>query len=96
MKGKERDRFMRAVPNYAHQMESKPRLPMDKTDYPKVLAVVPLPTAQERRRREVTLARLMLVAIDLVLSGEGLGLEVARDLGRELRHAYPELVDEYL
>lgn len=42
------------------------------------------------------LARLLLVAIDLVLSGEPLGLETARDLGRELRHAYPELVDEFL
>lgn len=40
------------------------------------------------------LARVMLVAIDLVLSGEGLGLETARDLFREVRHAYPELVDE--
>jgi hypothetical protein len=62
----------------------------------KVLAVVPLPTAQERRRREIMLARVMLVAIDLVLSGEGLGLETARDLGKELRNTYPELLDEYL
>ena len=65
-------------------------------DNPEVLAAVPLPTPEERRRREVMLARVMLVAIDLVLSGEPLGLETARDLGRELRHAYPELVDEYL
>jgi hypothetical protein len=42
------------------------------------------------------LARVILVAIDLVLSGEGLGLETARDLLREVRHTYPELVDEYL
>ena len=42
------------------------------------------------------LARVMLVAIDIVLAGESLGLETARDLGKELRHAYPELVDEYL
>jgi hypothetical protein len=61
-----------------------------------VLAVVPLPTAEERRRREVMLARVMLVAIDIILSGEPLGLESARDLGKELRHAYPELLDEYL
>jgi hypothetical protein len=40
------------------------------------------------------LARVMLVAIDLVLSGEGMGLETARDLVREVRHAHPELVDE--
>jgi len=38
----------------------------------------------------------MLAAIDLVLSGEGIGLETARDLSRELRHVYPELVDEFL
>ena len=37
------------------------------------------------RRREV-----MLVAIDLVLSGEGLGLETALDLVREVWHCYPE------
>jgi hypothetical protein len=42
------------------------------------------------------LARVMLVAIDLVLSGESLGLETARDLIREVEHAYPELVDELL
>lgn len=63
-------------------------------DNPEVLAVVPLPTPEERRRREVLLARLMLVAIDIVLAGDALGLETARDLLRELRHTYPELVDE--
>ena len=63
-------------------------------DNPEVLAVVPLPSPEERRRREVLLARLMLLAPDIVLSGEFLGLDAARDLGRELRHAYPELVDE--
>ena len=63
---------------------------------PEVLAVVPLPSATERRRREIMLARVMLVAIDIVLAGEPLGLEAARDLRRELRHAYPELVDECL
>lgn len=70
------------------------RLPMDRRDNPEVLAVVPLPTAEERKRREIMLARVMLVAIDLVLSGEGMGLETARDLVREVRHAHPELVDE--
>jgi hypothetical protein len=59
-----------------------------------VLAVVPFPTPQERRRREVMLARAMLVAIDIVLAGDPLGLETARDLSRELRHTYPELADE--
>jgi hypothetical protein len=67
---------------------------MDRRDNPEVLAVVPLPTAQERRRREIMLARVMLVAIGFVLSGEGMGLETARDLVREVRHAHPELVDE--
>jgi len=38
----------------------------------------------------------MLVIVDIVLAGDPLGLETARDLSRELRHAYPELVDEYL
>jgi len=57
---------------------------------------VPLPTPQERRRREIMLTRVMLVAIDIVLAGEPLGLETARDLSCELRHAFPELVDEYL
>ncbi len=67
---------------------------MNSPDNPEVLAVVPLPTPQERRRREIMLVRLMLVAIDIVLAGEPLGLETARDLGKELRHTYPELVDE--
>ena len=46
---------------------------MNKPESPEVLAAVPLPTTQERRRREIMLARVMLVAIDLVLSGEGMG-----------------------
>jgi hypothetical protein len=65
-------------------------------DGPEVLAAIPLPTAQERRRREIMLARVMLVAIDLVLSGEGMGLETARNLVSEVRHAHPELVDEFV
>jgi hypothetical protein len=69
---------------------------MNKPESPEVLAVIPLPTAQERRRREVMLVRAMLVAIDIVLAGEPLGLETARDLGKELRNTYPELLDEYL
>jgi hypothetical protein len=69
---------------------------VDNANNPEVLAVIPLPTAHERRRREIMLVRLMLVAIDVVLTGEPLGLETARDLGKELRHCYPELLDEYL
>ncbi len=67
---------------------------MGKPNDPEVLAIVPLPSAAERRRREIMLARVMLVAIDIVLSGESLGLETARDLSREVRHTYPQLVDE--
>jgi hypothetical protein len=69
---------------------------MDNADNPEILAVVPLPSPEERRRREVLLARVMLLAIDLVLSGEGLGMETARDLFREVRHCYLKLVDEFL
>lgn len=69
---------------------------MYKANNPEVLAVVPLPTSEERRRREIMLARVMLVAIDIVLAGEPLGLETARDLFREVRHCYPELVDEFV
>ncbi len=68
---------------------------VDNPDNPEVLVVVPLPTPRERRRREVMLARLMLLAADIVLSGEPLGLETARDLVREVKHAYPELVAEW-
>jgi len=64
---------------------------MGNPNNPEVLAVVPLPPPAERRRREIMLARMMLVAIDLVLSGERLGLETARDLVREIRHTFPEL-----
>ena len=69
---------------------------MENANNPEVLAVVPLPSATERTQREIMLARVMLVAIDLVLAGEPLGLEAARDLGKELRHCYPELLDEFL
>jgi hypothetical protein len=67
---------------------------MENANNPEVLAVVVLPPPQERRRREIMLVRVMLVAIDIVLAGEPLGLETARDLFREVRHCYPELVDE--
>jgi len=66
------------------------------SDTPEVLAAVPLPTAEERRCRQVMLARLLLVAVDMTLAGEPLGLGTARDLIREIRHVYPELVDEFV
>jgi len=64
-------------------------------DDPEVLAVAPLTSAAEQRRREIMLARVMVVAIDIVLAGDPLGLETARDLIRELRHTYPEIADEW-
>ena len=64
---------------------------MDNQTTPEVLEVVPLPSAAERRLREVNLARLMLVMVDNVLAGDPLGLETARDLIREVEHTYPEL-----
>ncbi len=60
-------------------------------DNPEVLAVVPLFSPEERRRREVLLARLMILMTDHILAGEGLGLETARDLIREVEHVCPEL-----
>jgi hypothetical protein len=35
------------------------------------------------------LARVLLLAIDMTLAGEPLGLDPARDLVRKLRHTYP-------
>jgi hypothetical protein len=67
---------------------------VDNASNPEVLAAIPLPTVNERRCRQVMLARLLLVAVDMTLAGEPLGLETARDLSQELRHTYPELVDE--
>ena len=54
-----------------------------------------LPSPEERSRREVLLASLMILMTDHILSGDPLGLETARDLIREVRHCYPELVDEW-
>jgi len=69
---------------------------MENPDNAEVLAIVPLPDAQERKRREIMLARVMLVSIDIVLAGEPLGLKAARDLFHEIQHTYPELADEFL
>ena len=66
---------------------------VDNSEDAGVLAVA-LP--EEKRRREVNLARLMLVAADIVLAGDPLGLETGRDLVREVRHCYPELADEFV
>jgi hypothetical protein len=69
---------------------------MENANNPEVLALVPLPSANERRCRQVMLARLLLVAVDMTLAGEPLGLETARDLIREVEHAYPELAAEWI
>jgi hypothetical protein len=69
---------------------------MENSDQAEVLSIIALPSAEERRRREVVLARMMLLCIDIILSGEPLGLDIARDLFHTTRTAYPELVDEFL
>jgi hypothetical protein len=53
---------------------------MNNPQNPEILAFALLPSPGERRRRELMLVRLMLVATDLVVSGEGIGLQSARDL----------------
>ena len=67
---------------------------MNNTDNPGVLAIAPLPTAEERRRRELMLARLLLLALEMLLC-EGhtdlsVKIEIAKDMIREFKHAYPE------
>jgi hypothetical protein len=56
------------------------------------------PDLSERRRRELALAQLMAVAIGVILyTGEDdshIRIETAKDMIRELRHTYPELVTE--
>lgn len=69
---------------------------MNDTDNPEVLGILAVPSSQERRRRQVMLARLLLLAVDMTLAGEPLGLETARDLLREVRHTYPELAADEL
>ncbi len=54
-----------------------------------ILAAVPLPGA--RTRRQVALARLLLLAIDTTLAGEPLGPKTTLDLLGELRRAHSEL-----
>ena len=63
-------------------------------DYPEVLAAMPLPTAEDRRRRERVLARLLLITLEMLL-GEGhadlsVKIDTAKDMIREFKHVYPE------
>jgi hypothetical protein len=64
---------------------------VNKTDNPRSARRRAAANSRGTQAQETMLARVMLVAIDLVLSGEGLGLETALDLVREVWHCYPEL-----
>jgi hypothetical protein len=52
------------------------------------------PDISERRQKELALARLMAAAIDVILNtGEtdlDTRIETAKEMVRELKHAYPE------
>jgi hypothetical protein len=52
------------------------------------------PDISEHRRKELALARLMAVAIDVILNtGEtdlDVRIETAKDMVREFRHVFPE------
>ncbi|MGB6247858.1 MAG: hypothetical protein WBF54_02025 [Terriglobales bacterium] len=68
------------------------RADMDNPDTPLAIAVLPSP--EERKRRERVLARLLVIALDPLLS-EGhtdlsVKIETAQDLIRELKFVYPE------
>jgi len=67
------------------------------TDKPEVLAVALIPAPEERRRRERLLARLLLLALEMLLS-EGhidlaIKIETAKDMIREFKHVYPETMN---
>jgi hypothetical protein len=57
------------------------------------------PELSEHRRKELALARLMAVSIGVMLyTGESdldIRVETAKDLIREFKHTYPELLDEW-
>ena len=56
------------------------------------------PDLSEQRRKELALAQLMAVAIGVILyTGDAdvdIRIETAKDLIREIRHTFPELVTE--
>jgi hypothetical protein len=69
----------------------------ENSDEPEALAIAPLPTAEERRRRELMLARLLLLALEMLLC-EGhtdlsIKIEITKDMIREFKHAYPETMN---
>jgi hypothetical protein len=57
------------------------------------------PELSDHRRKELAVARLMAVAIGVILyTGEDdshIRIESAKDIIREVQHAYPELLDEW-
>lgn len=68
------------------------RFDMSNADTP--LAIAVLPSAEERKRRERVLARLLVIELDMLLN-EGhtdlaVRIETANDLIRELKFVYPE------
>ena len=67
------------------------------SDEPEVLAVALIPSAEERRRRELMLARLLVLALEMLLSEGHIDLgekiETARDMIREFKHVYPETMN---
>jgi len=68
----------------------------DRMDKPENVAdILAIPLPEERRRSEIMLARVLLLAVDHVVFGEPLGLGTARDLVREIKHSYPELRREW-
>jgi hypothetical protein len=56
--------------------------------------VLAVPMPEERRRRELALARLLLIAIEMILNDEAtdldLRIENAKDMIREFKYTYPE------
>jgi hypothetical protein len=70
---------------------------MNNTDNPEVLAVVPLPSAAERKGRERVLARLLVITLEMLLSEGhtdlGVKIETAKDVILEFKHTYPEALN---
>ena len=64
---------------------------------PEVLAVAVIPPADERKRRERVLARLLVIALEMLLSEGhidlGVKIETAKDVILEFKHTYPEAMN---